>query len=355
MINGPLLSPAACGPHRCCTRRNSAPYALGQRTSFWVAAGVVAHTLWTTAAPAMTYPLFAEEWHLTHTVTTGVFAVYAIVVAAALVTLGDVSDYVGRRAAILWGVGASLVGTLLLALAPDVLWLFAGRAFMGVGVGLTAGPSTAAMVEFSGQGAAKRAATITTAAQAVGFAAALLLGGALIQYAPLPLRLNFWALLAILAALFIAAWFLPRQTGSEAQGRWRPKTPVIPKHLRNVFAVAAAAVTSAYTHGVLILSLGSQVARDPVGSPNALVNGAALSLFAIAAGVVGIGASTLHPRPAMPAAAAASAAGMALLAAAVARHHLQVFLAATAISGAGYSLLFFGGLETINSAAQATT
>src|SRR5712692_6532017 len=125
MIKGPPLSPAACGPHQpgCCTQRNSAPYELGQRTSFWIAAGVVAHTLWTSAAPAMTYPLFAEEWHLTHTVTTGVFAIYPIVVAAVLVGFGDVSDYVGRRTAILWGVGASLVGTLLFALAPDVLWL----------------------------------------------------------------------------------------------------------------------------------------------------------------------------------------------------------------------------------------
>jgi MFS family permease len=301
----------------------------------------------------MTYPLFAEEWHLTHTVTTGVFAIYPIVVAAVLVGFGDVSDYVGRRAAILWGVGASLFGTLLFALAPDVLWLFAGRAFMGIGVGLTAGPSTAAMVEFSGQGAAKRAATITTAAQAVGFAAALLLGGALIQYAPLPTRLNFWVLSAVLAALFAAAWFLPRRTGSEAHGRWRPKTPLIPKRLRNVFAVATAAVATAYTHGVLILSLGSQVARDLVGSPNALVNGAALSLFAIASAVVGIGARRLQPRAAMTGGAAASALGMVLLAAAVAHHHLPVFLAATAISGAGYSLLFFGGLQTINSAAPA--
>ncbi len=351
MINGL----AACGPHRPgrCTRQNSAPYELGQRTSFWVAAGVVAHTLWTSAAPAMTYPLFAEEWHLTHTVTTGIFATYPIVVATVLVGFGDVSDYVGRRAAILWGVGASLVGTLLFALAPDVLWLFAGRAFMGIGVGLTAGPSTAAMVEFSGQGEAKRAATITTVAQAVGFAAALLLGGALIQYAPLPTRLNFWVLSAVLAVLFTAAWFLPHHTGSEAQGRWRPKTTVIPNHLRYVFAVAAAAVTTAYTHGVLILSLGSQVASDLVGSPNTLVNGAALSLFAIASAVVGISARTMQPRTAMTTGAAASAAGMALLAAAVAGHHLPVFLAATAISGAGYSLLFFGGLETINSAAPA--
>jgi hypothetical protein len=158
---------------------------------------------------------------------------------------------------------------------------------------------------------------------------------------------------AVLAALFAAAWFLPRRTGSEAHGRWRPKTPFIPKRLRNVFAVATAAVTTAYTHGVLILSLGSQVARDLVGSPNALVNGAALSLFAIASAVVGIGARRLQPRAAMTGGAAASALGMVLLAAAVAHHHLPVFLAATAISGAGYSLLFFGGLETINSAAPA--
>jgi hypothetical protein len=119
------------------------------------------------------------------------------------------------------------------------------------------------------------------------------------------------------------------------------------------FSLAATAVTSAYTHGVLILSLGGEVARDLVGSSNTLVNGAALSLFAIASAVVGIGARSLQPRTAMTGGAAASAAGMALLAAAVARHHLPVFLAATTISGAGYSLLFFGGLTTINSAAPA--
>jgi hypothetical protein len=121
--------------------------------------------------------------------------------------------------------------------------------------------------------------------------------------------------------------------------------------LRNVFAVAAAAVTNAYMYGGLILSLGSQVARDPVGSPNTLVNGAALSLFAIASAVVRIGARRLQPRAAMTGGAAASTLGMVLLAAAVAHHNLPVFLAATAISGAAYSLLFFGGLQTINSAA----
>ena len=331
----------------------SGPLALGRRASFWVSAGVVAHTLWGSAAPAMTYQLYAEEWRLTHTVTTGIFAIYPIVVVTVLIFFGDISDHIGRRATLLLGLGASLIGAFLFAVAPDVLWLFAGRAFMGVGIGLTAGPSTAAMVEFSVQGQAKRAASITATAQAFGLAAALLLGGALTQYAPWPTHLSFWLLFGLVAMLFATTWFLPRRLGGRASSRWRPKVPSLPSGLRSTFALASIAVTTAYTHGVLVLSLGGQVARDLVGSPNALVNGAALSLFAITSGVLGIVARDLRPRPAMMLGAIASAVGMGLLALSCAWHGLSIFLAATVISGAGYSLLFLAGLAMINGAVPA--
>ena len=328
----------------------SGPLALGQRASFWVSAGVVAHTLWTSAAPAMTYRLYAEEWHLTHTVTTGIFAIYPIVVVIILVLFGDISDHVGRRTTMLFGLGASLVGVFLFAVAPSVLWLFAGRAFMGVGVGLTAGPSTAAVLEFSAAGQAKRAASVTAAAQAVGLTAALLLGGGLTQYAPWPTRLSFWILFALLALLFTATWFLPRHAAGQVFSRWHPQVPSVRSGLRQAFALASVAVTTAYAHGVLILSLGGQIARDLVGSPNALINGAALSLFAITLGVLGITAWDLRPRLAMMLGAIGSAVGMGLLALSVAWHGLLIFLAATAVSGVGYSLLFLGGLALINGA-----
>jgi predicted MFS family arabinose efflux permease len=337
-------------------RQRSGPPALwqrvlGQQASFWVSAGVVTHIFWTSAAPAMTYRLYAEQWHLTPTVTTAVFAVYPIVVVAVLVGFGDLSDHIGRRLVMLLGLGASLIGTLLFAVAPDVLWLFAGRALTGIGVGLTAGTATAALVDFSAEGQSKRAASVTTIAQAVGFSGALLLGGALTQYAPWPTHLGFWVLFALIAGLFVATWFLPRRRGGPAASRrWRPKSPSIPAGLRPAFAPAASAVTTAYTHGVLILSLGGQVGHDLVGSSNALVDGAALSLFAITSGVVGISARGLSPRPAMLLGAIASVASMGLLALSVARQELSIFLASTAIAGVGYSLLVLGGLALLGGA-----
>ncbi len=326
------------------------PYALGRRASFWVSAAIVGHTLWTSAAPAMTYPLYAADWHLSHTVTTGIFAIYPIVVVGVLLAFGDLSDAIGRRATMLLGLAASLLGVLLFAVAPDVVWLFVARAFMGVGVGLSAGPSAAAVLEFSAAGQSKRASSITATAQSVGAAAALLIGGGLIQYAPFPTRLSFWVLFAVLAVLFVATWFLPRPTAVAAARRWRFRVPSVPRPLWMVFAVSSIAVTTAYTHGVLILSLGAQVAHDLVGSTNALVNGAALALFAVLSGAVGIAAKPLPSRLAMVLGAVASAAGMILLAVSVSRHELFVFLTATGMAGAGYSLLFLGGLEVINAA-----
>jgi predicted MFS family arabinose efflux permease len=331
----------------------SQPVVLGKGASFWASAGVVAHTLWTSAAPAMIYRLYAEEWQLTHTVTTGIFAIYPIVVVAVLIIFGDISDQIGRREAMLLGLGASLIGAFLFAVAPNVLWLFAGRAFMGVGVGLSAGSSTAAMVDYSAEGRSEWAASIAAAAQAFGFAAALLTGGALTQYAPWPTHLTFWVLFVLIALLFGTVWFLPRHDGRPGADRWHPKVPRIPPGLRAVFAVGAIAVTTAYTHGVLILSLGGQVARDLVGSPNALVNGVALSLFAITSGVVGIVARALRPRLSIALGALASATGMGLIAVSVAWHGLSIFLAATAMAGVGYSLLFRGGLALINGVAPA--
>jgi hypothetical protein len=69
--------------------------------------------------------------------------------------------------------------------------------------------------------------------------------------------------------------------------------------------------------------------RSSAGHPliGRLIDGAILSLFAIASGIAGVGAKRLHPRMAMVLGAIASASGVGLLALAAARHHLRSALA----------------------------
>jgi hypothetical protein len=356
--NRAAASAAAIAGGRGVGRDRAAPrsdaYTLSDGVSFWVAAAVVAHTLWTSAAPAMTYPLYAAQWGLTHTETTAIFAVYPIVVVAVLIGFGDISDYIGRRNTMLLGLAASLVGVFLFAVAPTVHWVFVGRAFMGLGVGLSASPAAAAMVEFGAGGQSKRASAINTAAQALGLAAATIVGGALIEYAPFPTRFNFAVLFAVLSALFVATWFLPRhRIANEAAGAWRPKLPTVPRDLRKVVATSALAVISGYALGAVMLSVGAQVARELIGSQNSLVNGAAIALFAIVAGIVAVPAKRLSSTSAMVLGGVATAAGMALLAWSATSRSLAVFLASAVAAGGGYSLLYTGGLGLINAGAPA--
>jgi predicted MFS family arabinose efflux permease len=331
----------------------SGQFVFGRRASLLVSTGVVGHTLWTSAAPALTYRLYAQEWHLTHTVTAGIFAIYPISVVVMLIGFGGVSDHIGRRATMLAGLFASLVGALLFALAPDVWWVFMGRALMGIGVGLSVSPSTAAILEFSSPERAQGAASVTMAAQAVGFAIALLLGGALTEYGPWPTRLCFWVLALLLVTLLAATWFLPRHTVGDAGGDRRSRMPSVPKEARRAFAVSSTAMMAAYTFGVLVLSLGGQVEHDLIGSPNAFLNGAVLSLFPIALGVVGIIARPFSPRAALAVGALVSGLGMVLLILAVSLRDLLIYLLATAAAGGAYSLLFVGGLQVISAAAPA--
>jgi len=235
----------------------------------------------------------------------------------------------------------------LFAVAPDVWCVFAGRALMGIGVGLAASPSTAAILEFTSPERAKRAALVTMGAQAIGFAVALLLGGALTEYGPWPTRLCFWVLVLFLIVLLIGTWLLPRHTSGGASGDWRSRLPSIPKDGRRAFAVSSTAMVAAYTFGVLVLSLGGQVEHDLIGSPNAFLNGAVLSFFPTVMGTTGIIGRSLSPRMALIIGALISALGMMLLILAVNLQDLVIYLLATAAAGGAYGLLFVGGLQVI--------
>lgn len=329
------------------------PRTLSRKASFWTAAAVAGLSLWTSAAPTTTYPLYARTWHLTPTATTAIFAVYPIVLVVFLLVFGQLSDYIGRRTTMLYGIGAMLAGVVLFAVAPSVGWVYAGRALMGVGVGLALAPATAAAVEFSARGKAARASSVTTAATTVGLSLATIVGGGLIQYGPAPRHLDFWVLVGVIAVVFPFVWMMPRHTKDESQGRWRPRPIKVPQGIRLVYAAAALAVTTSFAFGTVFLALGAQLARDLIGSTNIFVTGLVLAILSATGGVTAILTRGFPAGRQVLAGTGFVAGALTLLEVSARSHSLPLFILTSLLGGISYGLLFSGGLGLVATHAPA--
>lgn len=330
----------------------AAPRTLGSRASFLTAAAVVVIALWASGSPAMVYPLYEQSWSLTATTVTEIFAVYPVVMVLTLVIFGSLSDSIGRRAAMLAGLVSIMLGVLAFALAPDVTWLFVGRVFQGLGVGLALSPAGAALLEYGGS--QSRASSANTVAVAVGLSLATVVGGGLLQYAPWPHALTFWVLLAVTVAVGVLALFLPRRPRDDGPTeRWRPRPIHVPGELRGMVATAALAITSTFALGAVLISLGAQLVKDVLHTDNALVAGLVLAIGAAGSGGVSIAARRMPVRRAVAVGALFSALAAGVLVLSSTLSSLPLFVVASVSFGVSSGLLFLGGLGLVNRHAPA--
>src|SRR6478735_7552625 len=160
---------------------------LGSRGTFWAAAAVLALCLWSSGAPSVLYPLYAQRWELTPAVTTAVFGTYPLALILTLVLFGGVSDLIGRRRAMMIGVALITASAIVFAAAADVGFLFAGRVLQGAGTGLALGAASAALVEHNISTNPRVASSLATVSTSTGLTLALVVSGVLAQVAPLPL------------------------------------------------------------------------------------------------------------------------------------------------------------------------
>ncbi|HWU48094.1 MAG TPA: MFS transporter [Humibacter sp.] len=319
--------------------------------AFWTAGAVIVIALWASASPALVYPLYEQTWALSPAVITAVFAVYPLVLIGGLLLLGDISDHIGRRAAILAGLASLLVGVLIFALAPSVEWLFVGRVFQGLGVALSLSPAGAALVEFDRRGG--RASSMNTVAIALGLTLATVVGGALVQYAPAPRALTFWVLLAVIAVVAIAAWSLPRHVRTAADGKWRPRPIHVPQRLRGIVATAALAITLSFAVGSVFISLGAQIVKDVLHTDNALTAGLVLAIGAAVSGVASLAFRRLPARAATIVGAALGLIAVVALVGSATLSSLPLFIVASLLFGGASGMLFLGALGLVAANAPA--
>src|SRR4051794_16611021 len=102
-IRPSALPAAACraGPIRPAPQPPESPMRLSKPVSFLLLASLVVSFLAGSSAPSPLYGLYQRAWGFSPITITIVFGVYAIAVLASLLTVGSLSDYIGRKPVLL--------------------------------------------------------------------------------------------------------------------------------------------------------------------------------------------------------------------------------------------------------------
>src|SRR5712672_1391860 len=244
-------------PPRAVRRRALSP-AVMTVFSFVGAALIVASN----SAVTPLYRLYQQSMHLTPLVITLVYAVYAFSLLAALLTVGGLSDYVGRRPVILSGLLLNAIAMVLFSYATDVGQLILARAVQGLCVG-TATPVLGAVILDTDH---RRGPLLNSVTAFLGLTAGALGAAALVTFAPDPLHLVYELLFALTALMMVLLFVMPetvtRKAGALAS--LRPRVSV-PRQSRAALLRITPASIAAWAFGGFYLSLMPTVVATTLG------------------------------------------------------------------------------------------
>lgn len=210
------------------------------RTGRGLALGVVATTLMLAgaSAPSPFYPLLQERLGLGSAGVAIAFALYAVALLIALLTVGSLSDHIGRRPVLTAGLGLLAVAVLLLWLADSAAMLYLARTLQGLASGALVATTSALVTDTAPR--PQHAALLNSLAPMAGLALGALVAGILLQLIP-DAAATATFLPLVLAYLVFAAliWTVPETSPREPGWRraLRPRAAV-PAAARGLFGIS---------------------------------------------------------------------------------------------------------------------
>ncbi len=325
---------------------------LPNRGRQWMAAAVllaVAFAGSTLLTPL--YGVYQRAYGFSELTLTLIYSAYVLGNLAALLVFGRVSDQIGRKPTAFAALGGAAASSLLFLAASGTPWLFAGRALSGLSVGVAAGTATAWITELAPGRDKDRGASIASFANIIGIACGPVLGGLLVQYAPVPLRLCHVVYLAVLAATALlvatAPETVPRRPGVWRRLSLRPRLGV-PSGIAGRFRSAAGTGFAALALVGFFAALGPSLLRRDLGQTNVAEGGAVVSLMFFA-GLPGVWLTgVLGSVRAMVGGLASLFAGLVFLVLAESLRSLPLLLAGAVVGGVATAAAYRGSLGVVN-------
>jgi MFS family permease len=297
------------------------------------------------------YVIYQAQWHFSAGILTLVFATNAAAILAALLLAGRASDQVGRRPVLAVSIGLMALSTVIFILATSVVWLFVGRALVGLSVGLIAGAATSALTESTTS--ARRSSRVATVAQLGGPGLGPLVAGLFAQYGPDPTVLVFEVYLAILVLAAVALLFVPETVTQRQPLNLRFEGLDIPRTGRSTFLAAALAGFVGFSLMGLFGSLVPSFLGQILHQGNHAVEGAVVfALYAFAC-MTELVAARFDSRRLVFFGLAAFLVALALIVAGLSAASLVLFVIGALVGGVALGSIFLGSLSTATRLAPA--
>ena len=307
-------------------------------------ASLVVSLLAASSAPTPIYAIYQAEWGFSPIATTIVFGIYAISVLVALLTLGKLSDHVGRKPVLLVTLVVQAATMIILATAGGVPALLIGRLVQGLTTGAAIGAIGAMMLDVD----AKRGQLTNAVAPGLGTATGALLSALLVTFLPAPTHLVYYVLLAVFLVQAIGVAFI-RETVTRVPGALASLKPEIslPRSVRRHVLAAAPVLFAVWALAGLYGALGPALVGKLLGSNNTILAGLILAALAVTGSAMVLLLRNLSPVTVMVTGVTTLFVGVAVTLLALGLGSLVLFFVGTAIAGAGFGAGFQGGIRIV--------
>jgi predicted MFS family arabinose efflux permease len=267
-----------------------------------------------------------------------------VAVLASLLTLGKLSDHIGRRPVLLSALAVQAASLLVFATAGGVPELMIARVIQGLATGAALGAIGAGLLDVD----RARGTFVNSVAPSIGSGSGVLLSALVVRYLPDPTHLIYLAIAGVIV-LQAAGVALMRETVSPKPGAIASLRPEIrlPRTLRGPVLTAAPVLFAVWSLAGLYFALGPSLVHALTGSGDVVLGSLslfALTLTAVLAIVVLRGAAG---RTVMLTGILALIAGVSVTMLALGIASTPLFFAGSAISGVGFGAGFQGSIRVV--------
>jgi hypothetical protein len=322
---------------------------------FWTFVAALMALMIAAGAPTPLYGVYAERIGFSSVTLTVIFAIYVVALLATLLVVGSLSDHVGRRPVLLAALALEVVSLATFVPARSVALLILARSVQGVATGAALGALGAAMLDTQRPGS-QLGTLFNSVVPPLGLAIGALGAGALVEYAPDPTRIVFWALIAAMVVTFVGLLMIPepglRRPGALAS--LRPDVRVTAA-VRPAFVAAAPVFVGTWAVGGIYLSLGPSVAAAVFGLTNHLAGGFVVATVTASGALSAYLTRATAPDRAARIGSALLISGLVLAVVGIVFAATPAFLLGSVVTGLGFGPSFTGALRSVMSLVGADT